>query len=786
MSARRGAVVAWMVLLALCAWRIAETRFVADLSSFLPTRPTPEQRLLVEQLREGAVSRLMMVGIEGADAAARARVSRTLATRLSADPHFAAVVNGSGTGFERERDLLFAHRYALSPTVTPERFTVQGLRTAIGETLDLLASSAGLAVKPLVARDPTGETIAIVEALRPAEGPATHDGVWTSPDGNRALLLARTRASGSDTDAQQAALASLEQAFAETAARENARGLRLVVTGPGVFSVRARALIKHDVERLAAASLLVVAGLLLFVYRSPTALGLGLLPVLSGAIAGIAAVSLDFDAVHGITLGFGTTLIGEAVDYSIYLFVQAERGDRAGDPAWLAGFWPTIRLGVLASIAGFVALVFSGVEGLAQLGVYSIAGLAAAALVTRFVLPSLLPAGFRIRDVSPMGARLHSVAASIPSGRWIVAAIAVAAAIVVVAHRHELWDPRIESLNPISAEDRALDAQLRSALGATDARHVIAIPARDEQAALEAAERIGRELDALAAANRIAGYDSPARFLPSAVMQRTRLASLPDAATLRTRLREALKGMPIKPERLEPFAADVEQSRAQAPLTRNDVSSGALGQALDGLLYRGASGWTALIGLHAASGAALDAAVIRDAMARSGVKDAALLDVRGELDRLYEGYFERALAMSAAGLALIVILLAATLRSPRRVLRVMAPLAAAVLLVAAIHVLAGTRMSLLHLVGLLLVVAIGSNYTLFFDSMRAAASSRTLASLALANLTTVASFGILSMSRIPVLNAIGSTVALGAFATLVLAALAAPAPVESARAHDHP
>ncbi|MGT2490864.1 hypothetical protein ACU4GD_10890 [Cupriavidus basilensis] len=27
--------------------------------------------------------------------------------------------------------------------------------------------------------------------------------------------------------------------------------------------------------------------------------------------------------VHGLTLGFGTTLIGEAVDYSIYLFVQS-------------------------------------------------------------------------------------------------------------------------------------------------------------------------------------------------------------------------------------------------------------------------------------------------------------------------------------------------------------------------------------------------------------------------------------------------------------------------------
>ena len=105
-------------------------------------------------------------------------------------------------------------------------------------------------------------------------------------------------------------------------------------------------------------------------------------------------------------------------------------------------------------------------------------------------------------------------------------------------------------------------------------------------------------------------------------------------------------------------------------------------------------------------------------------------------------------------------------------------------MVAACHAAAGVSMSLLHLVGLLLVVAVGSNYALFFDRM-GASPHRTLASLMLANATTVASFGILSLSHIPVLNAIGSTVALGALVTLAFAALVSP-PVESAHAHDRP
>ena len=67
-----------------------------------------EQRFLVDQLRDGALSRVMLVGIEGGDAATRARVSAALVRALGADARFASVSNGATLGWERERDLLLA------------------------------------------------------------------------------------------------------------------------------------------------------------------------------------------------------------------------------------------------------------------------------------------------------------------------------------------------------------------------------------------------------------------------------------------------------------------------------------------------------------------------------------------------------------------------------------------------------------------------------------------------------------------------------------------------------
>jgi len=583
----------------------------------------------------------------------------------------------------------------------------------------------------------------VIDQMRPAQGPREVEGVWTSADGNRALLVARTRATGSDIDAQERAVAAVEDAFRRVSVESQAAATRLLLTGPGVLTVRGRAMILRDVERLAIASTLIVATLLLLVYRSPLALALGLVPVATG----------------------------EAVDYSIYLFVQAERGEQAGDSAWLAGFWPTIRLGVLTSIAGFSALLFSGLPGLAQLGLYSIAGLAAAAAVTRWVLPTLLPRRFRIHDISPLGERLAAIANAASRLRWLVGAAAIGALVVLAVHRDSLWDPSLASLNPIAKHDRQIDAELRAALGASDARLLVAATAANAEAALEGAERIGQRLDELVAQGKLGGYESPARFLPSAAMQRARLASLPPSAELRVRLKAALSGLPLRAERLEPFLADVDRARSSAPVTREDLGGTALDAALEGLLFQdGAGRWTAIVGLRPQAGSRLDPAALRDAIAASGVPGVALIDMRAELDRLYAGYLDRALLLALVGLLAIVALLFIALRSPARVARVMAPLAAGVLVVAAWHTLGGTRLSLLHLVGLLLVVAIGSNYALFFDRLaqrRDASTPRTLASLALANATTVASFGVLSLSSIPVLEAIGSTVAVGAFLTLI-------------------
>lgn len=777
MRSGRIAIVVWVMFVIAAAFIITRSRFTADLSAFLPRSPTPEQQVLLEQIRDGLASRLILVGIEGSDASSRAALSREVAARLRADPAFVSVNNGEPVNLERDRDFLFKNRYLLSPAVTPRHFTVKGLHDALRDSIDLLASSAGLLIKPLLPRDPTGEMVRMMDRFGDENHPSLVDGVWASPDGKRAVMVAQTRASGADTDAQQHAMAAIRKAF--DTAPDATPAAHLLMAGPGVFSVTSRETIKEQVTLLSIIGVVLISALLLAVYRSFAALALGFLPVISGAAAGVASVSLGFHVVHGITLGFGTALIGEAVDYSIYLFVQSEQ--TGPNPASRTiQFWPTIRLGVLTSIFGFASLLLSGFPGLAQLGLYSISGLAAAALVTRFVLPHLLPRSFRVHDVSAVGLHLLHLVERAAGLRWLAALVLLAASIVIVSHSGRLWNNKIASLSPVSQAQVALDTDLRADIGAPDVRYLVVVSGLNRESVLTSSERVSRALQKQVDRGALAGFEAPSRYLPSRATQRARQDSLPPADVLKARLAKAVRDLPVRATLFEPFIADVAKARSQPLLRAADLEQTSMAMAVDSLLIHRKGHWSAVLPLTAPQGRDIDPTRMRAALAATGLPNVLFVDMKAESDRLYSGYLHEAIQLALIGLIVIVGLLLLVFRSPMRTLRNIAPLAAAVVTVVAGLTLLGERLIILHLVGLLLVVAVGSNYALFFDHAAHFASNtgrhlmispRTLASMLFANLTTVTGFGVLSFSSISILHALGVTVAPGVILALIYSAI---------------
>ena len=775
LTVRRIALATWLVCLIVFAGVAARSTYVADLSAFLPSTPTAEQAVLLDQVRSGVSARLVLIGIEGGDAPSRGEASRQLAQRLRDSGAFETVYNGDTSQWQQAGAFLFEHRYLLSPAIDAARFTAQGLRSGIEDSLALLGTPAASLVKPTLLRDPTGEAMLIATTLLPTQAPRSEDGVWVSRQAPRAVLVATTRAEGADLDSQERALALIRSSFAPHAKE----GLQLLLSGPGTFGVSSRAQIKSEVERLAIAGGIVMVGLLLLAFGSARALALVLLPVGTGVLAGIAVVGLGFGQVHGITLGFGITLIGEAVDYAIYYLIQARPmpGGHSGAANWVQRNWPTVRLGLWTSICGFAALLFSGFPGLAQLGLFSIAGLTAAALTTRYVLPTLAPdgapgEGLRHR-LGRTTARTLSLFDQRHARRWLAALSLLAGAALILLPSP--WRGDLSSLSPIGADELALDASLRADLGAAEAGTLVVVSANDEASVLEAAERAALRLDPLVAEGLLAGYETPTRLLPSPATQARRRAALPDTATLLAELRDATAGGALPASRLGAFVDDVQTARHQPLLDRAGLARTPLAGALDALLLPGTAGrpWRALITLQAnqqTGAASVDATRVRQALA--DLPGARVVEIGRELGALYARYLREAMLQALIGAMAVLALLAWHLRSIARLWRMAQPIAASVLIVLAALSASGVALGILHLVGFLLMVAIGSNYALFFDHLHhsGAADSDTLSSLALANLTTVLSFGMLALSSIPALHSIGQVVAPGALLCLLLSA----------------
>lgn len=761
---------AWLAFALACLWiLLAHTRVSMDLTSFLPRTADPTSRLLAGQLREGPGSRLILLAISGGTAEQRAQASKALAAGLRGQAVFSMLANGEDDLAPATLDLLFQHRYLLSPALAPGHFDTPALRQALEARLDDLSSPLGMLDKDALPQDPTGEFRQVLQSWNGQDAPPLRDGVWFSRDGREALLLVETRAPGFDIDAQEAALKLIHQRFA----RINPAGrLSLIASGPGVFSVAARADIIEDVQRISVVDVLFLTGLLLLVFRAWRLMGLSFLPLMSGGLAGAAGVSLIFGQVHGITLGFGTTLIGIANDYPIHFFAHLRSHEKARDT--LRAIWPTLLLGVLATAAGFGALLFSGFEGLAQIGVFTMIGLLVAGAVTRWVLPDLVAPGTDLPAWVDRGRWSVTLFRLFQGMRHLPLVVLLGALTFLLLTRQPLWNDDLASLSPVAASDKALDARLRGEMGAPELSQLLVIQAPTAEAALRQSEALAGKLAGLQRAGIIAGYDMAATYLPSQASQRQRQALLPSPEILQSRLAAAQQGLPFQAGLFAPFVKSITAARTAPLLTPASVAGTPLGWRASALLYQESGQWVALMPLRGVH----DEAALAARVAGWQQPGLLYLDLNKASNELVRNYREGLLRQALWGALAIVLLLGVGLRSGRHLFRVLLPMAAAITATCATLVALGEGLTIFHLISLLLVAGVGMDYALFFNRERMDGHEwrRTLIAIIVCSLSTLVAFGALLISQATILRAIGMTVALGTAYAFLFTAMRARGP----------
>ena len=736
-----------------------------DMSVLMPERQNRDLELLFAALQEGPANKLILIGLESAEAegplARPGALSRAFKAELRRSGLFEQGANGEVSLDEAALDPFLQQRYRLNPPLDAEAFTAAGLRQALETLLARLQGLEAPVVKTIMAADPTLRTLAVAQHWRPSASARKHQGVWVSEDGRRVVLLARTRGAGFDFKRQEEIVRAVRAAVPPVAAEFGP--LRLLLSGPSVIAVESRLRSEAESQRLMLLCVPLIVGLLLLFFRRAVVLPLAFLPLAAGFLAGTLAVVLAFGYVHITTLGFGVTLIGVTVDYPLHLMTRLRPGAEHESAA--RRMWPALILGALTTVLGFLPMVLSSFPGVAQLGVFTITGLAVAAAVTRWVLPGLVsvasgnlrPRILRVPEAAPRVMR----ALRLPAFGLGLLAVGV-----LIARGDGLWQQDLSALSPTPEATRLQDRQLRQDMKAADPRYLAVVSGATTEQVLQRSEALLPVLEELRTEGALSDFDLAARYLPSKAAQAARLAALPSQEALRASLIEAQDGLPFRAGAFEPFLQDLAAARSAPPLGPAELEAEALQLRLRGLfLERGG----AVQGLVLLQGQPNPEA-LQATLARADVEGLRFLDLKQATQDLMNGYRSETLIWASLGGGLALLLLIVALRSARGVIEVALPVLLSVSVTAAIMSVISDGLSIVQLLALLMVAGLGIDYAVFLrqnEDSGAEDRKDSVYAVCLCAITSIAVFAALASASIPLLAQIGLTAAIGAALSLV-------------------
>ena len=725
-------------------------RFGGSIGAFLPRSGDVVQQTLMHGLQEGQAARLVLMAIGGGSSGERRHLARALARRLrQASALFSLAAAGPGQQDPMVTRFLQDHRYLLAPR---RSWTTRALRVDLSRLVTVLESPAGLGAGALL-RDPTGAFFAAARPWTRTTGPATHRGVWVA--GRQALVVAVTRHSGFAIRDARAAMVRIKAAWAALPHH----ACRLQVAGTAAITVATNRHVATQARWLAVTDAVLIMLLLGFVYRSAAAVGASLVPMVTGGVVATAVVAALFPVVSLITLGFGTMLIGVAMDYPAYVLLHVTADGAVERSA--RRVQSTLLLAVTAMVLGFATLLLSRLDGLVQLAVFAASGLAAAAWAARVLVPVMVPAWPPRSGLRTWDRRITGVMAFLRRGRWLVVPICIAAA-VLVWRTPRVWDDGISALSPVNPALMATTRRLSRDFGAPSMTYEVVVEAPSAEAALARSARLLPLLARLRRRGDIEHFDMAARYLPSLATQRLRQRALPDPVVLRQRLARALAGLPIRPQALAPFVAAVALAR-HAPLVTIDAMPSPLRARIEALLATARGRHLALIPL----GGVKAPAAVRDAVDAAPVRGVHFVDSRQTIRALLRTYRLALMHDALIAALLMTTVIAVGLRSLPAAMRVVIPMAGALLADCGLLVACGVRLTLLNVVAFLLIAGLGMGYALFLGGDRGGA--RPLAPW-LCAATTITGFGVMAASTVAMLATVGTTVSAGALLALLFTA----------------
>lgn len=761
------------LLLSLGVYCARHVDFSSDITAFMPDAGSADLALLARYMTSSDLARTMFltVGVEGGrrDDERVAAAVKALAAKLAENPEVAWLrIAPEDRDLQKVWSTYFPRRFGLV-SLDPEReipalLEPAAIERAAEEAHRSLASSTSAMVKRSLPADPLGFFARILGRLQD-ESPSleVRDGVFFSKDGFGVLMLA------SKTDAFNSAhqaplLRDIEVAFA--AVNAGAGGdLVLEKSGVNRFAVAAEAAMMKDMWWIGTASFIGIAALFLAFFRSIHHFLIAMLPTLAGILVPAALGTLVFDRLDGLTMAFGASMIGTTIDYPTHLLNHFAMlgGRRRATVRHLA---PSISMGALTTMASFAGLGLTAFPGFRQIAFVATVGVGAALATTLLVVPLFVSENARPTRAAGASARVLGIAVDwLRRHRRVLGAVPVLTVLLGLAALPGVqWE---DDVSKLGAVDPVLDREehrVRDRVSPFEMGRAVMMLASDEQEALVRTEEITRRLRLLRDQGAITGFRTAADIVWSRDLQRRNTAAILAEPGLADRVASGFARAGFRPESFEPFRKDLASPPA-APLVIADLEGTGLEQMVEPMIIELDGRFATISYIREPR----DEAAVRRAM--SEIPGARYFVQRDFVNELYAGFRTANLQQVLSGSVLVVLVLFARYRRWRPALAVFLPSALVPVIALSVLSLCGVAINLLHVVSVVMVMGMGTDYGVFMVDARDDPEEfeATLVSILLCCLTTVATFAVLAISSHPALRAIGMTTGLSVLLSMILA-----------------
>lgn len=754
--------VALWCCLALALLIAAASRFSQGLplqTNLLALLPATERNPVAEE----AVTRLVNAAgdravflVGHADFASAVKAARQMGKALQGSGAFASVnVDVPTLDIRKVTDFYAPYQYRLLSDADRE-FLKSSAPDFAARVQAKLYAPFSLGLRLPLAQDPLAMTDGWLASLPlsnlkllPEDGVLVHH----EKDSHWVLLSAALPGSAYDKPVQTAALTAISLAEADLP-----NGVSVLRTGTLFYAAAARTQAEREVDWIGAVSVLGMLILLYRVFRSVRPLLLGLLSVGLGILAAILGVVVVHGELHLITLVFGASLIGEAIDYAVQYFAAHMGAGSQWQPLpGLRRIAPGLCMALLTSLLGYGVLILSPFSALQQIALFAICGLLTAWLSVFLLLPAFLNKPSR-RDPEQAVALPRRFLAAWEQHLSPRRATVLVLALTVVAIAGCLQLRSDDDIRLLISRPPGLlgqEQQIRELTGFANNSRFLLIEGATPEAVLQTEEKLALQLHSQ-------DWVGVSRFVPSLKRQQAHHALLHEKLFARPQQLEKLL-VDMQPS----VAAQQRKQFAEAEtrqLKIEDWLATPLSTPFRHLWLGATAQGYASIALPSAASDVEELGALA-----SRLPGVTFVDKAGSVSELFRSFRESGVRWLAGALMLVLCVLKFRY-SWGVALRVLLPTLLAMGLTLAACGVMGKALTLFNVMGLMLVLGIGVNYAIFLREGGSNAAA-TLAGVALSAGTTLLSFGLLAFSSMPALSGFGLTLLLGIGIAVLLSPL---------------